>query len=102
MWDESFIAKKRTEFLDEDTKTKLLEALEGQYGIDLLEEGNEDDPYIRGFSIQRTAKYNPHYGDSRTCQCGHPYHRHFDSYEDYDAVGCKYCQCATFVEKKEA
>lgn len=28
--------------------------------------------------------------------CGHPYHRHFDSYEDMAPVGCKYCSCSTF------
>lgn len=30
------------------------------------------------------------------CKCGHPYHRHFDSYEDMAPVGCKYCQCRIF------
>lgn len=28
--------------------------------------------------------------------CGHPYHRHFDSYENMAPVGCKYCNCSTF------
>lgn len=31
-------------------------------------------------------------------ECGHAYYRHFDTYEDMRAIGCKYCQCWTFVE----
>ncbi|AXH49265.1 hypothetical protein HWB76_gp137 [Streptomyces phage Blueeyedbeauty] len=30
------------------------------------------------------------------CKCSHPYHRHFDSYEDMHPIGCKYCECDTF------
>jgi hypothetical protein len=46
-------------------------------------------------------KYNPEYGDDRICQCGHPYYRHFDSYDDNNPVGCKYCECDNFVEEKK-
>ena len=46
------------------------------------------------------AKYNPKFGNDKECVCGHPYHRHFDSYEDDEDVGCKYCRCSTFIEKK--
>lgn len=42
--------------------------------------------------------YNPHYGDGRVCKCGHRYYRHFDSYENNAAGGCKYCSCSTFEE----
>ena len=35
------------------------------------------------------------------CKCGHPYHRHFDSYENWSPVGCKYCPCRTFVAAAE-
>lgn len=49
--------------------------------------------FIKGF-------YNPQYGDNRLCICDHPYHRHFDSYENNRAVGCKYCRCYIFKEKK--
>lgn len=44
--------------------------------------------------------YNPNYGDDRICECGHPYYRHFDSWEDMEPIGCKYCPCGTFVEKQ--
>lgn len=40
--------------------------------------------------------YDPKYGDARLCECGHPYGRHFDGYEDMRAVGCKYCECHVF------
>ena len=42
--------------------------------------------------------YNPKFGDDKVCKCGHSYDRHFDSYEDMAAVGCKYCQCFDFEE----
>jgi hypothetical protein len=46
--------------------------------------------------------YNPKYGDSRNCKCGHIYERHFDFY-GYDPasqnVGCKYCGCHNFEEE---
>jgi len=43
---------------------------------------------------------NPLYDGDKLCMCGHPYYRHFDWMEDYLAVGCKYCGCYTFKEKK--
>jgi len=44
-------------------------------------------------------KYNPNYGDDRICKCGHPYYRHFDTYENMAPVGCKYCSCGKFKEQ---
>lgn len=63
-----------------------------------------DQPYIvtkKRVVVVEERKYNPNYGDDRTCKCGHPYYRHFDTYEDMSPVGCKYCQCRTFIEIKE-
>lgn len=40
--------------------------------------------------------YNPEYGDDKLCRCGHTYYRHFDSYENMNHVGCKYCDCYLF------
>ncbi len=37
------------------------------------------------------APYDPEYGDTRECVCGHNYDRHFDSYDNMSPVGCKYC-----------
>ena len=65
--------------------------------------GTEQDLFTRRekplVSIQK--RYNKNYGDKRMCKCGHSYYRHFDSWENMDACGCKYCGCFTFVEKKE-
>lgn len=52
-----------------------------------------------GYTLVEVRKYNPSYGDDRLCKCGHPYYRHFDSYDDNAPVGCKYCDCHTFEEK---
>jgi len=40
--------------------------------------------------------YNSKFGDDKKCECGHPYYRHFDTYDNMRAVGCKYCHCDTF------
>ena len=58
-----------------------------------------DDPYIEIKWVDVERVYNPNYGDDRICGCGHPYHRHFDSHEDMAPVGCKYCDCYTFIER---
>lgn len=57
-------------------------------------------PYItkRRTEVIVERLYNPEYGDDRICRCGHHYYRHFDSYEDNAAVGCKYCGCYDFKE----
>ena len=60
-----------------------------------------EEPYIKETRIKIITehKYNPKYGDSRECECGHTYYRHFDSYEDMYPIGCKYCGCQDFKEK---
>ena len=40
--------------------------------------------------------YNPKYGDDKLCKCGHPYYRHFDTWDNMNPVGCKYCECCEF------
>lgn len=37
--------------------------------------------------------YDPNFGDQQPCVCGHPYYRHFDTYDKMSPVGCKYCNC---------
>ena len=61
----------------------------------------DDRPYITKMNsvIKVTHKYNPNYGDDKECKCGHPYYRHFDTYEDMAVAGCKYCGCGTFEPK---
>jgi hypothetical protein len=58
----------------------------------------KEQPYLYTQRIVTDRHYNAAYGDDRHCECGHVYYRHFDSYEDNEPVGCKYCPCDTFVE----
>lgn len=59
-------------------------------------------PYIAVRVEKTVLRYNPKYGDSRMCTCGHPYYRHFDTYDDMAPVGCKYCDCFAFTEAPTA
>lgn len=63
-----------------------------------MKEMKEEKPYIIETITIKKKKYNPNYGDNRMCVCGHTYYRHFDSWNDMEAVGCKYCGCQEFVE----
>jgi len=67
----------------------------------MMKESSAEPPYIIQTKVIEVLKYNPNYGDHRVCKCGHPYYRHFDSYEDNAPVGCKYCSCYTFAEETE-
>jgi len=61
-----------------------------------------DEPvYLEKFKIKRIQAYNPKYGDDRICECGHSYYRHFDPFENMRNVGCKYCGCFEFKERKD-
>lgn len=61
----------------------------------------EEQPYITTRRAYDFREYNPKFGDDRMCECGHVYYRHFDSWEDMDPCGCKYCCCDTFKEATE-
>lgn len=51
-----------------------------------------------GTETATSAKtYDRNFGDEATCKCGHPYCKHFDTYDDMAPVGCKYCECEEFV-----
>lgn len=52
------------------------------------------EPYIEKVVVEKV--WNPDYPSNEECKCGHVYYRHFDSYEDMEPVGCKYCPCWTF------
>ena len=60
-----------------------------------------EKPYIETKKVVIERAYNPNYGDNKYCKCGHVYHRHFDSYENMDPVGCKYCNCYLFKPMKK-
>lgn len=57
-----------------------------------------EKPYIERVITKVVHEYNPKYGDERLCGCGHPYYRHFDTYEEMYACGCKYCICRMFEQ----
>lgn len=59
-----------------------------------------DEPYITKLKISVEREWNTNFNQDAICECGHSYYRHFDTYEDMDNVGCKYCSCNDFKEKK--
>lgn len=44
--------------------------------------------------------WNPDHDQEAKCECGHRYYRHFDTYDDMQLVGCKYCECYEFEGQK--
>ena len=61
-----------------------------------LRNQNSEPEYFETIHIESKLEYNTNYGDDKLCKCGHSYYRHFDSYEEMEAIGCKYCQCFHF------
>lgn len=47
--------------------------------------------HVESSESELAEQYDPNYGDNKECLCGHPYYRHFDTYEDMSPIGCKYC-----------
>ena len=58
-----------------------------------IQKSEVEEPYLYEIEVNRTTHYNLAYGSDRICECGHPYYRHFDTYEDMYPIGCKYCEC---------
>lgn len=65
--------------------------------LDIPTEGNP--PYIYTVTVDVSKRWNDEYDQDAECKCGHPYYRHFDSYEQMENVGCKYCRCDEFKPK---
>lgn len=76
--------------------------IERQLMEDVVESETHDGPYLRKVLNRRieVLSYNPNFGDDRKCRCGHHYYRHFDPYEQWFPVGCKYCECFSFEEQR--
>jgi hypothetical protein len=53
--------------------------------------------YIEVQRVVTDKKWNPKYDQLAKCICGHHYERHFDSYDQMENVGCKYCGCREFI-----
>jgi hypothetical protein len=66
----------------------------------IIDTENTELPYVISVRTVVEKHYNPKYGDDRICKCSHEYYRHFDTYENMHAIGCKYCPCSDFEEKK--
>jgi hypothetical protein len=91
--------KQLDKYFDEKTKEEFLNDLKENDCLKLVEDAGKYEPYLTGFEIRSFYAYNPKFGDDKECECGHPYYRHFDSYEDNYPCGCKYCGCREFKEK---
>ena len=46
--------------------------------------------------------YDPSVGDDKICNCGHPYHMHFEVYSPSSAIECRHCGCLEFIYNEEA
>uniref|UniRef100_A0AB39C7D2 Uncharacterized protein n=1 Tax=Bacillus phage KoopaTroopa TaxID=3234046 RepID=A0AB39C7D2_9CAUD len=94
LWDELKVKlEARLDTAIEEVEEEVEDVLCSIFGdIRRLEEAMQKAPYVNG-------AYNPNFGDDKVCECGHTYYRHFDSYEDMEACGCKYCGCYDFKEK---
>ena len=77
---------------------KLMKDLIARYESGIPNSQNE--PYIISYEVTASLKYNPNFGDDKICECGHAYYRHFDTYDDMDNCGCKYCGCFDFTLAK--
>lgn len=83
---------------------KIKQKLQNQYPNSDIEISleSEDGPYIK-YKVKvnmnfTQMNYNPKFAETNpdACACGHSYERHFDPYEDWLAIGCKYCTCHTY------
>lgn len=102
MWEGKTVSKDIDDYFDKDIKSTILKDLDGIDFIELVENSSSqkiNSPYLTSIIIHKEYKYNPQYGDDKICECGDTYYRHFDSYENMSAIGCKYCSCNEFVEK---
>lgn len=63
-----------------------------------IKKSEVEEPYLYSIEVRTIRDYNRNYGADRICECGHPYYRHFDTYEDMYPCGCKYCECREFKE----
>ena len=74
-----------------DCLAALLARVEAEAVERAYEQGRDDAE--RGVHRVHCPAYDKSIGDERLCECGHPYYRHFDTYDNMRPVGCKYCEC---------
>lgn len=61
----------------------------------IVEHYTPDKPLVQ-ITEPEKAKFDREHNQFALCGCGHEYHRHFDPYEEWAHVGCKYCPCDEF------
>jgi len=69
---------------------------EDDHGYDLYKwlKGKETEvveAVCNKLEIPNPPNYDPNFGDNRLCKCDHTYYRHFDSHDNMEPIGCKYC-----------
>ena len=79
-----------------------MEVIRDEYGEEYEAElvSSPDSPYLEYEYKKIVKRYNPNFGDTKKCKCGHIYEVHFDSYENMEPCGCKYCGCFEFEENR--
>ena len=87
------------EIIDKIIKIARLEMNDIKHNTYISLKSETSEPYIEGLNIGREIEWNSKYPQNTECECGHTYYRHFDSYEEMDACGCKYCGCYGFKPK---
>jgi hypothetical protein len=96
--------ERRKHEAEEREKTTYLRLKAKYDGVEMVN-GNlpsiNEEAYTVTTEVVKHYHYNPAYGNDRECKCGHPYYRHFDTYENMSTVGCKYCECFHFEEATE-
>lgn len=56
---------------------------------------------LGSYASNGRPKFDPNHDENETCKCGHPYHGHFDTYDDMYPTGCKYCDCDVFEKEDQ-
>jgi hypothetical protein len=80
-----------------DDRELLMEFARWRHGSEV--DWHIDVEVIDAFLAARQPPgYDPNFGDERECACGHPYRRHFDTYENMSPASCKYCGCEAWHE----
>lgn len=77
----------------------LLRDINSQVMFDIKEPLNQ--PYLTVVKLSVEKVWNPDYNETAICNCGHEYYRHFDSYDNNEACGCKYCRCDDFIPETD-
>ena len=82
-------------------KKPIATCSDGGYYCDTCKKRLIECKCLRPEKAWDSNNYDPRYPAYAMCKCGHHYIRHFDTYEDMRAVGCKYCECRVFeLDKK--